>query len=452
MLEYFKDKRITVMGLGLLGRGIEVTKFLAEQGAKLIVTDLKSASELASSVEELEEFVKQNKLSQINFALGGHRMEDFTDTDMVVRAPNAPLDSIYLNASHKAGVPVEMDASLFAKLAPPIVKIVGVTGTRGKTTTTHLIYEILKAGGKEVFIGGNVRNGATLPLLKEINPTKGEDCYVVLELDSWQLQGFGESKISPHIAVFTSFMQDHLNYYKGDMQRYFEDKSNIFKYQKKGDHLIISESLVDKYKIETSAEIHKVSQRTLWNDVETKLLGAHNLENIACAVGTAEIVGISESIIKKVVASFLPVEGRLEPLGKKRGILFVNDNNSTTPEATIVAMRALGDKKNVILIFGGDDKRLDMSKLVEEIPKYCSGVVMFKERGTDTIRDRVFALASDGLEVYEEEGLVATFNRAVSMAKEGDTILFSPAFSSFGKYFKNEYDRGDQFITLVKQL
>lgn len=444
----FKDKRITVMGLGLLGRGIAVAKFLAEQGAILTITDLKTREQLLSSVEELENFAEKKKLKKINFILGEHRIENFTDTDMVIRAPNAPLDSIYLLSAKNAGVPVEMDASLFAKLCPDGVTIVGVTGTRGKTTTTHLIYEILKASGKKVFIGGNVRNGVTLPLLKKV---KAGD-FVVLELDSWQLQGFGEAKLSPNIAVFTSFMPDHLNYYKGSMDRYFEDKANIFKFQKREDNLVVNSSLVKNYKIETLAKIHKVSAKTLDKNIKTKLLGTHNLDNIACAVKVAEILKIPKVVVKRVIASFVPVAGRLEPLGKKRGVLFINDNNSTTPDATIVALRALGIKKNIVLIFGGDDKKLDMSMLVKEIPKYCSRVVMFKERGTDTIRDKVLALASKKLEVYEEDGLKATFDRAVSLAKKGDIILYSPAFSSFGKHFQNEYDRGDQFVKLFENL
>ena len=119
-----------------------------------------------------------------------------------------------------------MDASLFARLASAGVIIIGITGTRGKTTVTNLIYEILKRVGKRVFLGGNIRGVATLPLLKKV---KSGD-MVVLELDSWQLQGFGDTKISPQVAVFTNFMRDHMNYYRGDMDQYWSDKANIFKY------------------------------------------------------------------------------------------------------------------------------------------------------------------------------------------------------------------------------
>ncbi len=438
------------MGLGLLGRGLAVAKFLAESGAKLTITDLKTKEQLADSINELRDFIKERELLMPEFVLGEHRLEDFVNTDMVIRAPNAPVGSAHLAAARRAGGPVEMDASLFAKLAPEGVVIVGVTGTRGKTTTTHLIYEILKAAGHRAYIGGNIRNGVTLPFLKKVKP--GD--YVVLELDSWQLQGFGEAGISPHIAVFTSFMPDHMNYYQGDMDHYFQDKSNIFKFQKKGDHLIIQADVAENYPISTEARIHKVEASILPRDLKTNLLGLHNLNNVACALKTTEVLSIPESVIVKTISSFKPVPGRLEPLGKKKGVMYINDNNSTTPDATIAALRAVGDEveKDVVLIFGGDDKKLDMSGLIAEIPRYCRKVVMFKERGTDKIRDKVRALESEGVEVYEEEGLPVTVARAVSIAEEGDTVLYSPAFSSFGKYFKNEYDRGDQFVELFKKI
>jgi len=154
------------------------------------------------------------------------------------------------------------------------------------------------------------------------------------------------------------------------------------------------------------------------------------------------------------LASFVSLFGRLEFLREIKGVKIYNDNSSTTPDATIAALKAVGDKKKhkVVLIIGGDKKMLDMTKLLKEIPKYCSKVVMFKERGTDLIKDKVFAFQKKGIEVYEEEGLYNTVHKAFSVAKNGEILLYSPALSSFGKYFANEYDRGDQFIKIVKNL
>ena len=200
---YFKGKKITVMGLGLLGRGLGVVKFLAECGADLLVTDLKTKEQLAPSLAELSNY------KNITFILGEHRLEDFRDGDLIIKAAGVPLNSIYIEEAKKNNIPVEMDVSLFAKCAPE-VKIVGVTGTRGKSMTTTLIYEILKTNEKflkkNVYVGGNLRGVATLPLLKKV---KGGD-ILVCELDSWQLQGFGDTQMSPQISVFTTFFSSDM--------------------------------------------------------------------------------------------------------------------------------------------------------------------------------------------------------------------------------------------------
>ena len=181
MQNYFKGKKITVMGLGLLGRGIGDVAFLAEQGAELIVTDLKTADELAESLKPLKQF------ANITYVLGEHRLEDFRNRDFILKAAGVPFDSIYIAEAEKQGIPVEMSTALFAALTP--ATIVGITGTRGKSTVTHLLHTVLqeKYQGSEtrVFLGGNVRGVSTLPFLAQAK--KGD--IAVLELDSWQLQG-----------------------------------------------------------------------------------------------------------------------------------------------------------------------------------------------------------------------------------------------------------------------
>ena len=191
------------MGLGLLGRGVGDARYIAEAGAKeVIVTDMKSETELEASVEALRD------LPNVRFVLGGHRLEDFADVDLVLVAAGVPMDSPYLMRAKETGVSLEQSAALFTKLAK--IPVIGVTGTRGKSTVTHMIHHVLSVvTGEKVLLGGNVRGVSNLQLLKEVK----EDSLAVLELDSWQLQGFGWAKISPQVAVFTNFMEDHLNYY-----------------------------------------------------------------------------------------------------------------------------------------------------------------------------------------------------------------------------------------------
>ncbi|MFA6257555.1 MAG: UDP-N-acetylmuramoyl-L-alanine--D-glutamate ligase [Candidatus Paceibacterota bacterium] len=457
--EIFKDKRVTVMGLGLLGRGVGDAMFLAECGAKLTITDLKTEEQLKESLNKLKKF------KDIEYVLGEHRLEDFRNCDFILKAAGVSLDSIYVKEAVKNKIPIEMSASLFSKLAG--VPIIAVTGTRGKSSVTHMIAHILEFVGKKVILGGNVRGVSNLQLLKQVKNKE----VAVLELDSWQLQGFGDGKISPNISVFTTFFGDHMNYYGSAtlttgkaMKKYFSDKANIFKYQKKEDILIIGKQALffikkwqkeNKEKIKSKIIVPEERLSKLKNKRwKFNLPGAHNEYNAELAVEVARALSISDIKIKKSLTTFAPLSGRLEFLRNINGIKIYNDNSSTTPEATIAALQAVGNtkKRNVVLIIGGDKKFLDMSKLLLEIPKFCSKVVLFKERGTDLIRAKVFEFKKKGLDVYEEEGLSNTVKRAFSVAKKGETILYSPAFSSFGKYFSNEYDRGDKFTKIVKSL
>jgi UDP-N-acetylmuramoylalanine--D-glutamate ligase len=440
---FFKGKKVTQIGLGLLGRGVDDADFISDYAAELIITDIKNKDILKPSIDRLAH--KKN----IKFVLGGHRLEDFRDRDFILKGAGIPLDSVFISEAKKNDIPIKMDASLFSRLVNRNVTIVGVTGTRGKSTTTVLIYEILKKAGKRVFLGGNVLDRATLPLLRKVE--SGD--YVVLELDSWQLQGFGDEKISPHIAVFTTFMRDHLNYYGGDMDKYFSDKANIYRYQNEDDFLIVGED-IEKL-VETTRSKKIIARREkAYVPMTASLLGEHNKLNISCAFEAAKALGIKASICDDALMTFRGLKGRLEFLKVVNGVTIINDNHSTTPDATIAGLRALGDKwkKKIVLIFGGDDKGLPMEELISEIPKWCSKVVMFKERGTDKIKDKVFALANSELKVYEEEDLEKTVKKAMQVAESGEVLLYSPAFSSFGKWFKNEYDRGDQFKSIIADL
>ncbi|HEY4517274.1 MAG TPA: UDP-N-acetylmuramoyl-L-alanine--D-glutamate ligase [Candidatus Paceibacterota bacterium] len=429
---YFKGKKVTVMGLGLLGRGLGDTVFLAEQGADLIVTDLKNEKELAPSLSKLKKF------KNIHYVLGRHRLEDFRNRDFILKGAGVPLDSPFVAEARKHRVPIEMSASLFSRFSP--ATIVGVTGTRGKSTVAHLLYHILRTAKKSVHLGGNVQGVSTLALLSKVK--KGE--MVVLELDSWQLQGFGDAKLSPHTAIFTNFLSDHMNYYRGDTQAYFADKANIFRFQKKGDLLIAGKAVIPAIKKTKPKGKLITPPARLPQGWKTSLLGKHNVENISLAIAAARALRIPDSLTKKAVASFKGVPGRLEMLREIRGIKIYNDTTATTPDATIAALRALGKKKNVILIVGGADKKLAMGKLTAALPRSCKAVLLLKGTGTDKIKKAVKA-------VGEFDALPDAFAKAMSLAQKGDIVLFSPAFASFGM-FQNEFDRGEQFVRLVKRL
>ena len=287
--DFFKNKRITVLGLGLLGRGVGDVEFLAKCGAEVLVTDKKSDGELAESVAKLK------KYPNVTFRLGGHQKEDFEKCDLVIKSAGVRLDSPEIVAARAAGVPVAMSTALFAKYAMEEgAKVVGVTGTRGKTTVAHMIHHSLisafaKASADRranVFLGGNVRGISTLAMLPDVK--KGD--IAVLELDSWQLQGFGELKISPNISVFTNLMPDHQNYYK-DMEEYFSDKANIFRYQKVGDVLIIGNSIADKVRA-TQPPLDPIIPERIPSDWKLRVVGEQNRGNGEVNSAHAEVSDI----------------------------------------------------------------------------------------------------------------------------------------------------------------
>ena len=436
---YFRGKKVTVMGLGLLGRGLGDTIFMAQNGADLIVTDMKTERELKTSLNKLKDF------ESIKFVLGKHRLADFKGRGMILKSSDVSLDSLYIKEAEQENIPIEMSGSLMAKLSG--AKIIGITGTRGKSTTTHLIENILKEAGLKFFIGGNVRGLANLPLLKEVD----EKSLVLMELDSWQLQGFGYSKISPHISVFTNLMNDHQNYYKGDMQKYFDDKSNIFKFQNENDYLIVNSKTKSLLREMFDGKIKSrivLTDNVLPNDWKLLLKGDHNKENISYAILVCRILGVDDSVIKKVVEEFKGVPYRMELIREVDGIKYYNDTTATVPDATIAALKALDEgKENIILLAGGSDKELKYENFVKELDEKVKKLIFFKGNATDKIMALLRDKSNISVVSSMEEALIEVSDTSI----KGDIVLLSPGATSFG-IFENEFDRGDQFNELVKKL
>lgn len=434
---YFKGKRITVLGLGLLGKRIECIKFFSECGAHVLVTDFKNKAELAPAIKALKGY------ANITYRLGEHRLSDFENCDFVLKGQGTPLDSPYIAHARARGIPIEMDESLFMRLAPKDITVIGVTGTRGKTTTTMLIYHTLrKAGERRVFLGGNIKGTAVLPLLKTV---RSGDTFV-LELSSWQLQGFGEAGVSPDIAVFTNFMKDHLNYYKGSMNLYFKDKSYIFLNQKKDDVLVAGDDvypLVKKHK--PRAQLVRARASDIPDSWQLLIPGDHNRYNAACAYHALAAFGLKDSAIKKGFETFPGVSGRLSFVRTYHGVSIYNDTCATTPAALLAALKSFPGKY-IVLLAGGTSKEIPLGDLSSQIKRHASELVLLPGTGTDK-------LAPDFKEyiIYQPASLKQAVTQALRLSTKGSILLFSPGFASFG-LFKNEYDRGEQFEKIVREL
>ncbi len=434
----FENKRITVMGLGLLGRGLLDTLFLIKSGAQVTVTDLKSEDDLAPSLKQLRGL-------PISLKLGRHDPEDFINTDMVLRNADVPRSSPFLKIATEHGVPVEMDESLFCKHFEG--RVIGVTGTRGKTTTTMLIHNILSAAWNGVFLGGNIMGHATLPLIGKA----GRDDTVVLELSSWQLQGFHDARISPRVSVFTNIYPDHLNRYSG-MEEYIQDKKAIYLYQGADDFCLFNGDQPEtaRFALEAPARTGFFRMADTPLDWEIKIPGLHNTQNISAAIKLTRFLGISEGVIRETIENFSGVEHRMQWLGVKKGISFINDSASTTPTSGCAALQAL-DGKQILLIAGGADKKLDLKPFAECIVSRVEKVAILQGEASKSLTEDI--IASDGKEKIV--GLFDDLEDAVQKLLEGaapdSVILLSPGCASFG-LFRNEFHRGEQFIKIFNQI
>jgi len=451
--DYFKGKKITAMGLGLLGRGVGDIAYMAEAGAaEIIVTDLKTEAELAPSVEQLKQH------DNVRFVLGEHRNDDFANRDFILVAAGVPQDSPYLAVAKGAGVPLKQSAALFAELSR--IPIIGVTGTRGKSTVTMMVHHVLQfTTGEQILLGGNIRGVSNLQLLNQVK----EDSVAVMELDSWQLQGFGWAGMSPQVAVFTSFMPDHLNYYqRGDMTHeegmtaYFADKAEIFLHQDEASTLVTTPEVFEWVKKEfptetLGQELVLADASLITEDAHLAMPGEHNRLNAALAYKALEAVGLTEQEIFDGLATFPGVEGRLQLVETVDNVRIYNDNNATTPTATEAALEALDlGNRNIVLIAGGEDKGLDIAELANAITKHCKQVVLTPGSGTDKLTP-LLTHKNSTVNCTIVADLETAVTEAKLSAENADIILFSPAFASFAQY-TNEYERNDAFMQLVETL
>ena len=463
----FEGKKITVMGIGLNGGGIAAVRFLASLGAKVIATDIKSEKELKASLEKLKD------LKNVTFVLGQHRMENFTNVDMIVKGPAVPWSSKHIQEALKRKIPVEMDSSIFFKLCK--FPIIGITGTKGKTTTATLIAEILKVAGENVFTAG-IGQKPVLNLLSEI--AKAKKGTVVFELSSWRLSGLHQVNLSPHIAVITNIHKDHLNYY-GTMEKYIADKIYIFSNQKKEDFAIlnfdnaITRILADEAKSKkifftTNASVDSANdfvgvkagkifyrssseEKIICELDDVKLQGAHNLYNILAAVGATISCGIPPEKIREAVRNFKGVRHRLEFIRELEGVKYYNDTAATMPDAAIAGIVSFS--KSVILIAGGADKNLEFKNFAKTISEGVKKVILLKGQATEKIKKELNSLGepSSGKIDSEFDNMEKAVVRAKNISGPGDIVLLSPGAASFG-LFLNEFDRGEKFREAVRKL
>jgi UDP-N-acetylmuramoylalanine--D-glutamate ligase len=429
----FSGNKILIMGLGLLGGGIGSALFFAQKGAQVTVTDLKDKNTLHDAINILKDY-------DISFTLGKHDEKDFINADLIIKNPAVPSNSPYLSVARKNNIPIEMAESLFMKLSPT-KNIIGVTGTRGKSTTSHMIYEVLKNLEKKVVLGGNIKNTSTLDLLNIVDSSY----YVVLELSSWMLESFGWFKISPRYSIITNIYPDHLNRYSS-MNEYIHDKKNIYLYQNSDDYLFLNRD--NSYSKEFASE---TKARLIWfgkDDIQSfgplTVPGEHNRANAAGAYAVATMFKLDEGKTKESLTSFKGLPYRLETVAVIHGVTFINDSASTTPIAGITALDSF-EGKSIVLIAGGNTKNIPISQFIEKINKRVKYTILFE--GTAYNEFKSIQNKSKPYPIGKFEDVL---NEAYRIAIAGDVVLFSPGVTHLPTL--NEFERGDLYKKEVERL
>ena len=450
-----KNQKVAVIGLGV--SNIPLIDYLYEKQANVTVFDDREEEKLDANVI--------NKVKQYGFKyfLGKGNLENLKGFDLIFRSPSCLPTKPELAAEKQRGAIVTTEIEQLMKIAP--CKIIGITGSDGKTTTTSLTYEILKNAGYNVHLGGNIG----IPLFTKLNEIMPED-VIVLELSSFQLM---EMDVSPEIAAITNITPNHLNIHK-DYEEYIEAKKNIFKYQNEVLVLNADNELTNACKNEANGKVIMFSstqkldngyivedgivkkcedgiRRHIVNIADLKLKGIHNSQNVCTALALTETLVNTDNAIE-TIKEFSGVHHRLELVRTIDGVEWYNDSASTSPTRGISALNSFKDKE-IILIAGGADKNLDYTPIGKPIVDKVCSLILIGQTATkiyDAVKNEL-ELQNKKLDIHMCETFQQSLNLAKRIAKSGQVVLFSPASTSFDM-FKDMYDRGDKFKEAVNNF
>ena len=451
----WKGCRVTVMGLGSFGGGAGLARYLAEQGASVTVTDLKDAAALQDAMEALRGL-------PIRFVLGEHCDGDFIDTDRVFVNPAVPLTSPYLQLARSHGVPLDSELNLFVRQCAG--RIVGITGSVGKTTTTSLLGSILQVHDPRTLVGGNI-GGSLLSRLPDIEP----DTPVVLEISSFQLEHLDWLGYSPPLAVVLNLAPNHLDRH-GTMAAYQAAKEVILAYQTPDDAAVLNwdDATVRAMAARGRRLFYSVHEpleagvcrdgsalvlasgrerRVLCHDSDLRLRGLHNLGNAAAAAAAAATLGVPPATIARGLQAFAGLPHRLEWIADKDGVAYYNDSKATTPISTQCALQAF--EQPVLLLAGGYDKGTPFDDLAHVAQSRVRVALLYGNTAPK------IAAALERVptppDIVQLPTLDTALQRAADLARPGDVVLLSPACASYDQ-FPHYEARGDHFRDLVGNL
>lgn len=455
--EFFKKelkiKKIAVLGAGV--SNIPLLKQLARENCDVTLFDQKEKENIN---EDIQKLINEKKLKCF---LGQNYLEGLKSFDIIFRSPSLLPNNPYLKEEESRGCYITTEVEEVIKYAP--CKVIGITGSKGKTTTTTIVSKILENLGYNVYVGGNIGT----PLFTKIEQLKETD-IVVLELSSFQLMGM---RTSPDIAVITNISPDHLDIH-GSYEEYINAKKYIFKNAKKNSILVLNseDEIVKNFAHEFEGEVryfgtnsnldtYYLKENKIWNKekeiIDTKKLilkGEHNYINICAALSAIKDFIKDTSNLEAILKNIPSVPHRLEFVREINGVKWYNDSASTTPDKCLGGLSAFSEK--IVLIAGGSDKNIPYTPLAKPVTEKVSKLILFgqtKNKIYDAVMEEVKRTNNRSLKIYVLDDLESAISVAKKVAVSGEVILFSPASASFDM-FKNAYQRGDIFKKLVNDI
>ena len=450
------------MGLGGFGGGVGAVRFLAETGAKVIVTDLRSERELSPSLAQMD------RAWPITLRLGQHDEADFRNTDLVVVSPAVPKNSPFLAVARDAGIPLTSELNLFWERNRG--RVLAITGSNGKSTTTALTHAILESdrAPRRCWLGGNIG----ISLLPDVRRIQPED-WVILELSSFQLEDLAPLQPRPEIAVVTNFSPNHLDRH-GTVEAYRAAKQNLLCWQATEQFAVVNalsevadwptvatrllfgpsdsgqlgifgegSEVMARMPAESSCELRMPLRRWL------RLPGTHNWQNAQAAIAASLAAGASLEAIEQGVSNFRGLPHRLEFVADVQGRRCFNDSKSTTPEATVLALKSFDEP--TVLLAGGYDKLIDLSAIAATAVTRCRAVALLGQTGPrlgKLIEQAARAANVAGPICRGFESLAPAVAWSLQESGPGDIVLLSPGCASYD-WFQNYIERGEAFTAFV---
>ena len=431
-MQELRGKRVTVAGLGRFGGQIAAARWLVQQGASVVVTDNAPAEKLADSVRQLEGL-------PIEFHLGEHRDDDFTNADLIVASPAIPPTNKYLQRARSAGVAITTEIRLFIERCP--ATILGVTGTKGKSTTTAMLGEVLRKRFV-TWVGGNIGH-SLLPELDKITSTD----LVVLELSSFMLEHLGAMKWSPHGAVVTMLASDHLDWH-GSREAYVSAKTNIARYQRPEDFAVLNEEDAGSLALASATAGRVVRFGVIGRrPLELILPGRHNQSNAQAAFAAAYQMGVGRDDAQEALRNFRGLPHRLQLVHEENGVRYFNDSIATVPEAAVAALDSFPPKR-VIQIVGGYDKGLPLVAMCNALVERAKAVLCIGATGKKLTEMMSSSPHPSAASVYDCGDLPTAMKIAKQIAAPGDVVLLSPGCASYDQFLNFE-KRGETFAELA---